>query len=161
MAQSINTYIIPSPGFTLAAGATANLDVRLSDIVDMSIMLQQTWAITSGTTGLAINLYPGFGSTDPLENPKTPIPNVLTNPASSATFRQTTVPIYGNNFAPVTDTGGGSAIIQPVASTGSAQTTNTVFYLATMLVIWPNWVSLQIVNLDQSHSCTVALLATL
>ena len=91
MAQNISTYLYPA--FTLAAGATANLEIRMTDISDMKVLLQQTWAQTSGTTGLAINLFAGFGANDPAENPKFPIPTILTNPASAPTYRISTIPV--------------------------------------------------------------------
>jgi hypothetical protein len=158
MGQSISTFI--HPGFTLAAGATANVDVRLTDIVDMRIMLQQVWATTSSTTGVAVNLYPGFSpiaSADPREIPGFPIPVCITNPASAANYHNNNY-IFGNNFAAVTTTGGGTAIIQPTPSS-SNQSTNTVFYLNTILIIWPQILGLQIVNLDQTNAVTIKLLA--
>lgn len=157
MVQSISTYI--APAFTLTAGATANVDVRLTDIGNMQVSLEQTWAATGSTTGVAVNLIPGFGGADPAESPFTPIPYVLKNPASPASIHGTTVPVWSTNFAPVTNPAGTTAIAQPVISTGTPQTTRTAFYLNSVLMIWPQWVSIQIINLDASNNCTIFLRA--
>jgi hypothetical protein len=142
----------------LTAGATANLDVRLSDILDMRVAVEQTWVATSSTTtGIAINLYPGVGSKDPKENPNSPIPNVLTNPATG-TYSVSTVPVFAGNYAPVTSSTGASAVVNP--SPGSSnQTTVTIFYLNTVISIWPNWVRMQFINQDQSNSVNLQILA--
>ena len=60
---NISTYVCPY--FTLVAGGTANVDVRLTDIKYMRFGIQQQWNTTSSTTGIGINLYPGFGGKDP------------------------------------------------------------------------------------------------
>lgn len=149
MSYNISTYI-QRPAFTLAAGGSANCDVRLTDIKDIRVMLTQTWA-SMPASGIAINLYPGFGGTDPAENSGDPIPHVLSNPSSAAL---TTVPVFADNFAPVLTPSGSTAIVQPSAANLAPK---TVFYLNSPILIWSNWVRIQMVNLDPSKSCQITL----
>lgn len=145
----ISTYILPPSGLTLSAGATANVDVRLNDQIDMKILLTQTWNNgTSSTTGVKVNLYPGFGGKDPLENPYDPVRKVVNG---------STVPVFSNNFAPVTDAAGNNVIVNPPASQSTSQVTFTSFYLASILVIWPEWIRIQIINLDASKAVLIGM----
>ncbi len=166
MAQNISTYI-SYPGFTMVGGATANVDVRLTDIVDMRVFLNQTWpGGTSATTGLACNLYPGtimvpasaasFGGKDPNENPNDPIPKVISNPASQ---NNSSCYSFSTNYAPVTTLSGANAISNPPPSSGSSVSTSTAFFLNQVVNSWPAAVRIQLVNLDSTKSVQVSLLA--
>lgn len=161
MSQNISTYIISSGAtMTLSPTASAWVDVRLSDIADMRVFLSQTWpGGTSSTTGLAVNLYPGWGGIDPAEATfpaVAPIPVVISNPSSSP---RSTVPKFANNFVTVTQANGYTAINQPTAGQGSSQSTLTSWYLNTIINTWPNWVRFEIYSLDAAKTCQVYLLA--
>lgn len=160
MAQNISTYVI-SPCATLTLGPTASawVDIRLSDIADMRWFLAQTWpAGTSSTTGLAVNLYPGWGGADPAENKFDPVPHVVSNPSSSP---KSTVPQFSNNFVTVTQANGYVAINQPPAGQSTGQYTLTSWYLNTILNTWPNWVRAEIYSLDPVKTSQIALLVDL
>ena len=151
MAQNISTYI--NTGFTLLPSASCNVDIRLSDISDMRVQLVQTYAATSALTGLNVNLFAGMGGKDPAENAQTPIPYVLSNPTSQ---NLSTVPVFGGNSESLN---AGSGVVQPAGGSGTPQTTRTVFFLASPVIEWSNWMRMTIYNRDTVNSCTVALLA--
>jgi hypothetical protein len=145
MSQNISSYIV-FPAITLLAGASANVDVRLSDIQTMQVLLTQTWP-SSGSAGLACNLYTGFGGVDPLER-TAPIPVVVSNPSTS---NPSTIPVFSSNYSPVT-------LANP---TGSLTSTKTSFFMNGVLNAWPGWVRFQVVNLDGSRSASITLLANI
>lgn len=151
MAQNISTYI--NTGFTLLPSASCNVDVRLSDISDMRVQLIQTYAATSSLTGVNAVLFAGMGGKDPAENPQTPIPYVLSNPTSQ---NNSTVPVFGQNSESLN---AGSGIVQPTPSQGTPQTTRTVFFLASPVIEWSNWMRITIYNRDTVNSCVIGLLA--
>ena len=145
MSQNISSYIV-FPAITLTAGASANVDVRLSDIQAMQVLLTQTWP-SSGSSGLACNLYTGFGGVDPLER-TAPIPVVISNPSTS---NPSTVPVFSSNYSSVT-------MANP---TGNMTSTKTSFFLNGVLNAWPGWVRFQIVNQDLSRAVSITLLANI
>lgn len=145
----ISTYIIPS-NFTLAAGATANIDVRLSDISDMKVFVDQQWGSISSTTGIDLFLYPGWGGVDPNEVPGAPIPYVLSNPASS---NKSSIPQFAGNYQ--------DASPNLVTPTVSSSTTSSAFYLSTVIETWPNWIRMQCINLDATYPVGIKVLASI
>jgi hypothetical protein len=155
----INTYVIsPAAPVTLTSSATANIDIRLNSLDDIKFFLNQTWPSGCGsTTGIAVNLYPGWGAADPAEI-KLPIPYVLSNPASA---NVSTVPQFSTNYAPVLNQSGGSAIANPPANSSAGTSTTTAFYLNAVNMIWTSWMRMQIVNLDSAHPVKIYLNADL
>jgi hypothetical protein len=150
----ISTYA--KLNLTLAPSATANIDVRMDDVnPDAHFDVQQTWARTGSPSGIAMNLYPGYGGKDPAESLQDPIPQVT----SILPAVNTTIPVFANNFLSVTTVNGFPAIVNPIVSTNTTQTTNTGFYLNGVLNAWPRWVRFQVINQDASNSVLINLFA--
>jgi len=154
----ISTYV--KLNLTLAPSATADIDVRMDDVnPNAHFDIQQTWNNTASTTGIFMNLYPGYGAQDPLESLTDPIPQVTSILTTASSTPLTTVPVFTKNFLSVSTVNGFPAIVNPTPSTATKQTTNTGFYLNGVLNAWPRWVRFQVVNQDAANSVLLNLFA--
>ena len=143
--RNITTSLYPENAlsgttFTLNGASSAIIDIDTDGIDNLQIMSIVTYATTSSTTGLAIDLYPGIGSYD---NTCTGSIPVKFGGTSSATF--------ADNAEHV-------ALINPAPSQGSPQTRKSMFYLNDFNEAWPRWVRMQVYNRD-SVSCTLRFIA--
>lgn len=137
----INTQL---PLYTLNAGASGWVDIRLENLKDMKIIYEVTYAATASTTGHSMYIYQGNGGIDPAEATNLGLPTVITVNASSPT---TSVPVFADNNLPVT--------LQTVTpSSGSQVKKRTSFYLNDVVLAYSEWVRFMIINNDATNSST-------
>lgn len=140
-----HAYVLVKNTFTLPAGATQNLDLDLNDMVDVQLMTEIAYTATASSTGVSLNLIPGFGGPD---TTYVPVPFTMAFPVVYNAGVGSTVPVFSDNSDSVTMT-------SFTASSGTLQTKKTSFFFNTLLIRYPRWVRMQFTNTDPTNAATV------
>lgn len=133
MSRHVN-FIFPITGtFTVNAGSTRNLDIDLQESDNLQVMTEITFTQTASSTGLSLDLFPGFGGKDPNAS-------IVLDGTSSATFSDNSESVTMTSFA---------------ASSGSTQIKKTAFFLNDINKKWPRWIRLKFTNNDPVNNAAV------
>lgn len=128
--------------FTIAPGSSADITIDLDGFDNMQIITDISYAATSSTTGVKLDLYGGIGAKDQAFNTIQQVPSML-GISASALFADNPESVSMVGFTP-------SATV--------SQSRQTLFYLNDIQTRWCRFIDMRFFNQDPANSATVRVI---
>ena len=138
--------------YTLAPGATLNLDVDFSTegIKKFGWEFKRVYQATAGTTGVTLKFFTAPGGPDPLA-----VVGVAPyNLGIPAVVGGSSVPVWPNNSTTAT-------LTATSISSGTPVTTTDTGFLADIDHAWNDWVRFQFTNADLTNAAVITFIASI